>query len=53
MVLMSIEVFGGSLAIQNQEFNPVLSANLTDALTLPTELLLFLIPALCYPDFKS
>jgi hypothetical protein len=53
MVLMSIKAFGGSSAIQNQGFNPVLSANPTDAPELPTELLLFLIRASCYLYFKS
>jgi hypothetical protein len=53
MVLMSTETFGGALVIQNQGFDPILSANFTDGPDLPTELLVLLIPASCYPDFKS
>jgi hypothetical protein len=53
MILMSIETFGGALVIQNQGLDPVLSASFTDAPDLPTELLVLLIPASCYPDFKS
>jgi hypothetical protein len=37
MVLMSSEAFGGTSVIQNKGFNPVLSANSTDAPDLPTE----------------